>query len=564
MRPLLVVFALMSVACTASVGGTNGGTPPEDDTRRDPPDDGSGPYQLELLSPVDVTLSRGMSATLRALYLDDKGQPTSNPVYFDLEGEAGGAQLQAASVDPNEEGVAEVVLRAGTSDATFDVKVSADYAHEVVAHVTVTPNGAGDLRVVIHYEGDRRVHGADVYLYADEECEGIEPGAPPPADRLESTPAIREDVRVQALETGSEWSVLVLGIGDSGGPVVFGCAADATVEGGTETVVEVTLAEIPVIFAGPFSMESHFEITDSLPGDAQAVLGVLGEIADDPNDPATYLLDLLGEQLIDNDVIRLAYIAARGVFGIDEAVNDVIFDYMPDFVWDAMQAGDDLASALEDAQVDSTLTIDALDDDAEDTGTRTARHELVDLVLELDGRTHRFSLTRDVGLRDTNVNDVPVVLVSEDEVQIGAHEFRIGLGTLARFVMNEVVLPRFDGQPESLAEFVGEALPCEWIGDELADLVGVGDDDFWAGLCELGGGMMGQYVEMSILALDERYDTLVLEGTADMGDETKDLSIDSLDDGEWSSGLSGPAGRIPVPGTFEGRAAGGGGQTSNR
>jgi hypothetical protein len=560
MRPLLFGFALVSAACTASVGGA--GTPEGGAVPRDR-SDGSAPYELELLSPAEVTLSRGMSATLRARYLDPDGRPAMGPVYFDLEGDAPGAGLQAAAVETDGDGVAEVDLRAGSSDSAFDVRVSADYAEDLVAHVTVTEDGAGDLRIVARYEGERRVYGADVYLYADAACDEVEPAAPPPADRLESTPSLREDARVRALESGSRWSVLVLGIGEGGSPVVVGCASDATIEGGAETVVEVTLAEIPVTFAGPFNVESHFAITDSLPPDARDVLGVLSEIADDPNDPATYLLDLLGDQ-IDSDILRFAYVGARAALGIDEAVNDVILDWMPGFVWDALQAGDDLASALEDAQVDSILTVDEPAAGPGDAGTREARHELVDLVLELDGVTHRFNIGRDLGVNDTSVQHVPVVLESESEseVRLGAHDFQIGLGTLARFAMNEVVLPRFDGGYDSLAEFVAEAMPCEWIGDEVAYFVGVGGDDFWAGLCELGAGMMGQYAENSILQLDDRYDTLSLEGTAQLGDETKDLAIDALDDGDWSSALAGPAGRLPVAGTFEGRATNP--QASNR
>lgn len=548
MRRLPFALVLLSVACTASVGGSGPGATPEGGAVPRDRSDGSAPYELELLSPDEVTLSRGMSATLRVRYLDPDGRPATGRVYFDLEGDAQGAGLQAAAVETDEDGVAEVDLRAGSTDATFDVRVSADYAEEVTAHVAVTPDGAGDLRVVARYEGDRRVYGADVYLYADVACEEVEPASPPPADRLESTPSLREDANVRALEAGSRWSVLVLGIGEGGSPVVVGCAPEATIEGGTETVVEVTLAEIPIRFAGPFDVESHFAITDSLPADARGVLGVLSEIADDPNDPATYLLDLLGEQ-IDSDILRFAYVGARAALGIDEAVNDVILDWMPGFVWDALQAGDDLASALEDARVDSTLTVEETDG----AGTHEARHELVDLVLELDGVTHRFAIGRDLGIHDTSVLHVPVVVSSESEVRLGAHDFRIGLGTLARFAMNEVVLPRFDGGHDSLAEFVAAAMPCDWIGDEVATFVGVGDDDFWAGLCELGAGMMGQYAEASILQLDERYDTLSLEGTAQLRDETKDLEIDALDDGTWSSALTGPAGRVPVAGTFEGR-----------
>lgn len=562
MRRLLLGIGLVSAACTASVGGGGAQGPTGEVPRQRT--DGADPYTLELLSETDVGISRGMSSTLRVLYLDGDGRPATGAVYFDLDGETGDARLQAGAVETDADGVAEVDVRAGEPDSTFDVKVSADYANEVRAHVTVTEDGFGDLRVVASYEGGRRVYGADVYLYTDAACDTIEPQRPPPADRLQSSQTIRDDVKIQSLENESVWSVLVLGIGEAGGPVVAGCTSDATVVGGAETTVEVTLADIPIELAGPFSVESHFAITDSLPPDAQAVLGVLGEIADDPNDPATYLLDLLGDELIDSDVIRFAYQAARAATGIDETVNDIIFDYMPDFVWDALQAGDDLAAALEDAQVDSTLTVDPLDEDAEGTDTREARHELVDLVLDLDGVTHRFSIARDMGIHDTSVDHVPIVLDdAQQEVTLGEHEFRIGLGTLAVFAMNEVVLPRFDGHPDNLAEFVSGALPCDWIGEEVSDLVGLGDDDFWGGLCEMGGAMMGQYVEASVRGLDDEYDRMTLQGTATLEDETKDLEIDALDDGNWNSGLSGAAGRIPVAGTFEAHAAGHD-QTSNR
>lgn len=529
---------------------------PPDDGTQPIPDDGSGAYTLELLDESDIALSRGMSVSLRVRYLTDDGDPAPGAVYFDLDGADQGARLQAGAVETDADGVSEVDLRAGTTDTTFDVLITADYANAITAHVTVTADGAGDLRVVATYEGDRRVNGMDVYLFTDIDCEDIDLADPPPADRLQSSRSMRDPVTFEALEAETQWSVLVLAIGDAGTPVLSGCLADATIVGGEETVVEVPLGDIPLIFEGPFEVESHFMIADSLPPDVRSTFDILDEISDDRNDPATFLLDLLGDQVLDDGVLEFAYQAARMALGIDEAVNDVILDWMPDFCWDALQAGGDLARVLEDAQVDSTLTIEENEAAGPDDAiTREAQHELVDLVLTLDGVTNRFSIDRDVGVHDTSALHVPITASGDDEMQIGAHTFHIGLGTLARFAMNRVVLPRFEGSPDSLAEFVSEAMPCDWIGEEIAYWVGFGDDDMWRGVCEVGASMMGTYVEASILDLDDRYDTLSLEGTAKLQDETKDLAIDGLEDGVWNAALVGPAGRFPVEGTFEGHAS---------
>ncbi len=536
------VFAVMAAGCGG--GGSEQTIPPGGD-----PEDHGGDYYLEFVTGPQIDVSRSAEATLTVRYMSPKDEPvTDGSIWFDVEGDGRGSTLDSAGGSTNDDGEGTVHLRAGSNVADFEVVATADYADAITFRIHVAEGeGKGSLRVSLTYEGIRRLHGADVYLYEGGDCEDIDPNAPPPADLLQSVQSIRDDATFEGMEPASRWTILAAAVNETGHVAAWSCYPEAVIADQGETVVDLPLQDIPLSSEGRWELENHFDAGEALPDNVANIFEALAEMSDDPNDPATFLLDTIRDQ-IDNDGLRLAFDAARIYFDLDEDLNQQILDVAPDFAIDALQAGGDLGRALADLQIDSDLRLGQPDE----FGVINADHQLIDLVLSLDGVTNRFSMANDVGVQATTARNVLITVVDEHELQIERHEFRVGLGTIVLFALNNMVLPRFSGSPESISELLENVVDCDSVGDWLADTVDMGSPSTWEDICGFGLAAASLYAEQQLLTLNDGYDTLTLEGTAEIKDPNGDLGFDRIDEGVWTSTWSGASGSVQFPGAFEG------------
>jgi len=415
--------------------------------------------------------------------------------------------------------------------------------------------GWGRLDATLVYDGARRFAGADVYLLAaedgdDDPCAAIDPVAPGGAVTVVSlADALGDVARFDDLAPGSRVAVAAAALDDSGVVSAFGCHPPVAVP---EDVLEVpvAIADRAASLEGTWEVESHLRLDEGIPLGTRLALGVLDEMTDDANDPATFLLDLLLAQFIEDEGLRTALGWVRQSAGIDRGLNDRIRDWAPDLLLDAAAAAGDLARALDDLRIDSRLEIGEPDAD----GVSLAQHELLDLVFELDDRDTRFSIARDVGLRDTTARDVVVGLDDTGRAELGRHSYALGLGTVALFALHEVILPRLDGSPRTLGEMLSMLVDCREVGDWLSAETGVGSDDDWEDACTMGLSGIGAYLELQLLALDEDLSTLSLEGHAEVGGDK--VLPGELEDGEWEVTWSGTAGALPFGGDLEARRIG--------
>lgn len=534
------VLAVLLAGCGG--GGSETTLPPGGEGEDD------GDYYLEFVTGPAIDVSSNAAAELTVRYMSPKDEPVQGSVWFDVEGDANGSTLDSAGGSTNSDGEGTVNLRAGSMAADFTVVASADYANPISFQVHVGQlAGKGSLRVSLTYEGIRRLHGADIYLYEGGTCEDLDPNAPPPADLLQSVQSIRDDATFEGLEPASQWAILAAAVNETGHVAAWSCYPQAVIEDEGETLVELPLQDIPLSSEGRWELQNHFDVSEALPDSVDRLFDAMDEMSDDENDPATFILDMIRDQ-IDNDGLRLAFDAARIYFNLDEDLNQQILDVAPDFAIDALHAGGDLGRALNDLQIDSDLRLGQPDE----FGVITADHQLIDLVLTLDGVTNRFSLANDVHVQGTTAQNVLITVVDEHELQIEQHEFRVGLGTLVLFALNNMVLPRFDGSPESISDLLTNVVDCESVGDWLAETVDMGSSSTWEDICGFGLAAASLYAEQQLLTLNDGYDTLTLEGTAEIKDPNGDLGFDRIDEGVWTSTWSGSSGSVQFPGTFEG------------
>jgi hypothetical protein len=128
--------------------------------------------ELRLESKQQVNLLPGEVAMLEVRLLGQDGTPLEGQaVDFDLSDTLSGASLSAAQVATEDDGYARVELHAGTRQASFSVRVTAQGAQEVSFDVSVGDAVAPKVKVVVSYFGERTVVSLSVTLVPGADCD---------------------------------------------------------------------------------------------------------------------------------------------------------------------------------------------------------------------------------------------------------------------------------------------------------------------------------------------------------------------------------------------------------
>jgi len=126
-RTRAIFAALTLVGCaTQDLGPTPMPKPPV-----------AGHAYLEIVGDRNVFIDTGARATITVKYHDDAGDPIAGAVTFAIQGDAKGGSLAAASAVTDNQGLARVDLVAGSTQAAFGVRASAQYATSVDWSVAV-------------------------------------------------------------------------------------------------------------------------------------------------------------------------------------------------------------------------------------------------------------------------------------------------------------------------------------------------------------------------------------------------------------------------------------------
>jgi hypothetical protein len=127
--------------------------------------------RLEIEGKSEVPVLPGRDVTLEVRLLDAGGMPLSgHTVEFDLSDTLSGASLAPAQVATDTRGHASAKLRAGMSNATFSVRVTAEGAEAVSFQINVGEAVEPTARVKVSYDGPRDVLSASLTLVPDATC----------------------------------------------------------------------------------------------------------------------------------------------------------------------------------------------------------------------------------------------------------------------------------------------------------------------------------------------------------------------------------------------------------
>lgn len=313
--------------------------------------------------------------------------------------------------------------------------------------------------------------------------------------------------------------------------VMAGCASEGgTRSGGGDGV----LPEPEPIVEGSYALESSLVLPDGYLADRAPILDQFLAMTDDPDDPATWLLDQVEDRLGWFEAAALA--TAREALGLDAIVNGFILEHSPGLVADLVQLGSDTAELAHGLELSSRLIV-------RDQDALVADHQVVGMALAIDGQVapiEGVALPPPARVR---------IAVDGDRLRIERHSLAIEQGAILEFAIEEVALPRVAPGAGSLTGWLAAEIDCAGIGAQIEEMVEVGSPADYQDACVAAVGTVVEQVVGDAFQLRAE---LALDGRAGLADDDGDGLVDVLD-GTWQGAMTvdGAALAMP-PGRFEG------------
>jgi len=314
--------------------------------------------------------------------------------------------------------------------------------------------------------------------------------------------------------------------------VMTGCASEGRYPGGHGGGEE---EEQPVV-EGSYALESSLVLPDDYLAGPAPLLDQFLSMTDDPDDPATWILDRAEDQLGWLEAAALA--TARETLGLDAIVNQLILAHSPDLVADLVQLGSDSAELAGGLEVSSRLVVHETAG-----GALVADHEVTGFALALDGQVAAVEGVALPAPARVAVRQENGVLV------IDRHAFVIEQGAILRYGMEEVALPRVAPNASSLSGWLAYEIDCTGIGARIEDLVEVGSPEDYEDAC---AAVVDRAVDEVVGDAFEMRAEVAMSGRADLGDDDGDGLIDVLA-GTWQAAMTVDGASLSMPaGRFEG------------
>ncbi len=538
-----------------------------DDLRPPPDGDQQRQSSLEILDPPGESIGLPFHGqeTLRVLYRDPDGDPIADaPVAFaplaSASESTGGSTISDTSVLTDGDGIAEVALRAGAEQVNFRVQASALDAAPALFYIAVSEGGFTDLAATPQHVGFRGdLTAVEVRLYRIEglDCAGLDVDAPPdsvfPPRSLEGFGGA---ARYKNVTAGEGFTVVSWASAEPDGrPLSAGCLE---LDGAQVQAARPLAFPLPVVDRAPalpdsLELASLFDATPLVqPGDVWAVL-------DCPSGRAQLLIDCAldaqapdgeldcqvhGSSALLDDVEALRGPAdpagcrpadlPGGGATIDATVDQAIGAPWP--VGDALV--DFLAARRAPLQAFAlTSRLEASADG------REVHHRLGTLSVSDGNGTHELDLVDSDRAIVRQVAPVTVDPVS-GQLAVFAHQFTLDYGRFARAAFSALgLLPaglagRADDLGTALVQSVDDSgtIGCPGLSAIVCGAAGRAASCLSAA-CQTARPALDGLMTDWWRALDAGGFDFTLAGTAALGDDDADLTLDALRDGRWTAAL---------------------------
>ena len=554
---------------------------------------------LDVIPPSTFNLRYEEEVDLRVLYHFEDGEPISGaPIEFAMSDPGADAALAGRSVVTGADGVAAMRLRAGLSNARFDVTATPPRGEPVRFVVAINDEDAGSIVVEMSYGGREAFDRFAPYLFHGVDCATLSPDALPMALEI-GAPVGRITDRPGFVGVPAREGYVVAVVAELGGePAGFGCTVGVDVARNRETIATVRILDWtpPIGFEGVYDLRNTFDFTGAVPESVATALHILDELTDDQSlagnpatedwgqDPGAFVTDIAmrqtchwecmgGEDYSSCSQINHRLGDLRALYNEDFTswsgaqsrffggcaaweiaaresqiwINDQIGTYVPEIVLRFIDAAGDLSRAITMAQIQSVLSLfDRVD------GVIPFTHELVrmDVTLrDLGGAPHPFVFDlEDAGV--TMRRAMASATASGDELIIPMHTFQIHFGELVRYIYLNGLLPLFGFSSSS--EMLMSWIDCESIATALYEASDLLSRMQYLDACNTGVDAAGDFIDDNIAGLIDSAAVLTLSGSARGTELTPDGVAQRLEMGAWTGSWDEAGTSATITGTFVG------------
>lgn len=479
------------------------------------------------------------------------------------------SRLRSGSAQTDEQGLATAEVAIGDLETFFYIEADAPGAEPVRYRVAVGREGVGALNVRVVYAPEnsryayRDLPSAEVFLFDNQNCGQVaqEPteifGAfisvpREPFDSVDNLVSIRD------LDDGSRFTVAGVAYNMLDNTVAFGCIDGVEVVGGRTTGIDLPLLDLPLEFKGRFRVVHRFDLTEMLRSSDNETLNAVADVLDilrilgsDDGDRGRAIVELFCDFTgIDENLCDIVEPIAGRL--IDTVIDNVLAAEVPE-VFAVLRGISDVLTILTDMTIVGEIEfLDSFPDDEGflyDNESRWQKFRFrwrngcpagADCVQEFTiGELHG-----DGGI-DNRPRPIFAAFDADlvgDDLMIPLHTYTVQYATILLGLAETWVIPAILGRPGpiSIAEVLGELLPCEDIDDALSS-PGLCQDVLVEGIAEV------IYTQLS--SLEFAADAFTISGHVTPIDDDGDLVVDRLADGVWE-GMIGDD--LRFPGCFSG------------
>jgi hypothetical protein len=287
---------------------------------------------------------------------------------------------------------------------------------------------------------------------------------------------------------------------------------------------------------GSYALSSRFDVVSGMPGKVGEVVNTFIDMTDGPYDPASFVLDKLGDQI--GGVGRSAINALRP--GLDALVNEVILSNAPDIIQRLLEVGDALGQASRKLGIESTLVV------SRNGAAWKSNHLIAAYGFQIDGQAYTYA-PGEIGAEPTEVKDLAITLAG-DKMTIAEHTMPLRYGALLGAALEDIIIPEVDPFASSIAELLLNAVNCNQIGAEIAFRLGFGSPSFYAGACVLGINAAGNAAMNKLRSIDDSSPvSFIMTGNAKVRDSNGDLKADEVVNGKWTGNIDYNGTQVVLP-----------------
>ncbi len=461
-----------------------------------------------------------------------------------------GSFLSSQNALTNALGEAEVSVTAGPTGTSFTVQATDTSSPDTPAvtwNVNVASSDKGGLSIDVKYDtmtgrlGYSQFSAAKVALFEGIDCNVLQERAPNLVGaylelaQINPFNDINRVANASDLPKDTQFSVTAVILNQAGSPVAFGCQR-TQIMGGQTTTVNVLAKDLPLSYnKGTYTVVHRFNVIQSLQSTGDENLSQIANVLE--------LLRLLGgsgQQVgsaVIDQVCMLADVqgATCDLVGdlLGGLVGEVIINILPPEVRNVLTIMGDILNIAANLTFIGEF---AFRGNPDANGLMTSNDNRWQKIrFGWQGMQQEVTLGQ---LGDRNSRPIAGIFdaqVMGEKVEILPHSFEIRYGDIMLGIMETWILPIYygtQGTPVTLLDFLQDTIPC----DRINEAVGLDPNST---LCRnILITTLSRVLEDQISRLNFNASDLTMTGSFTPADQSGDLSVDLLDEGQWNASLT--------------------------